>query len=519
LALLSAQFDQDIAHQQYPSDHVSRGCAWRAKANIGIFDVVVNYVRNDYGFDIGGEPITCKNVSSGFAVPWGFMALDYRRGDGLDLFLDYDQGLIGRAEMDEVTAHLRQLFVADLSQSHLTLRDLARCGAELGGVVRPRSSEAAAAARAMRGNEIDARSATGDAERAHTAAIMHVTAQLRALWESTLGHPPANEDEDFFAAGGDSLKAICFIAECSQAFGMELPLTMLFENPTMRILGAVIAQARRTNGTLTEPRLVTLRAGDASPPLILVHPVGGTVTCYRDLAASLPGEGPVYGLRVSGLYEGEELAPSLGRMAEDYLDLLAALDTRLFHLAGWSFGGAVAFEMARRARRREWLPQSVTLIDTPFRVDRGAMEDHAALASVLAAAVGLKSLASTVIPRNAEQVLEMVCDAHDGASRPELKNFLRRVLLVVENARRLRREHQFRAYDGDVTLIEASGGFAGEPLDCAAWRQLVSGRVRVIELAARHEAVVFAPFATDVGTILENAMTSESSQEAHHVRR
>lgn len=517
LAILSAQFDQDIAHQQYPSDHVSRGCAWRPKASIGIFDVVVNYVRNDYGFDIGGAPIVCKNVSSGFAVPWGFMALDYRRGDGLDLFLDYDQGLIGPAAMDEVTAHLRRLFAAELSSPHLTLRDLARCGADPGGVLPARSGEAAAPARAMRDNEIDA-PGVGDADGAHASDRMHVTARLHALWESTLGHSPANEDEDFFAAGGDSLKAICFIAECSQAFGMELPLTMLFENPTMRMLAASIEQARRTNGILREPRLVTLRAGDASPPLILVHPVGGTVTCYRDLAASLPGARPVYGLRVSGLYEGEELAPSLEQMAEDYLDLLAALDTPAFHLAGWSFGGAVAFEMARGARRRAWTPQSLTLIDTPFRVERGAMDDCAALASVLAAAVGLKSLTSTVVPRNAEQVLEMVCDAHAGASRPELKTFLRRVLLIVENARKLRREHQFHAYDGDVTLIEASGGFGGEPLDCAAWRQLVSGRVRVIELAARHEAVMFAPFAADVGAILENAM-AQSPKEACHVRR
>ncbi len=518
LAILSAQFDQDVAHQQYPSDHVSRGCAWRPKASIGIFDVVVNYVRNDYGFDIGGEPIVCKNVSSGFAVPWGFMALDYRRGDGLDLFLDYDRGLIGRTAMDEVTAHLRRLFVADLALPHLTLRDLARCGVEPGGVLPARSGEAAAPARAMRDNEIDA-PGVGDAGRAHASDRMHVTARLQALWESTLGHSPASEDEDFFAAGGDSLKAICFVAECSQAFGMELPLTMLFENPTMRMLAASIEQARGTNGILSEPRLITLRAGDASPPLILVHPVGGTVTCYRDLAASLPGERPVYGLRVSGFYEGEELAPSLEQMAEEYLDVLAPLDRSAFHLAGWSFGGAVAFEMARRARRREWTPQSLALIDTPFRVERGTRDDCAALASVLAAAVGLKSLSSAVVPRNAEQVLEMVCEAHDGASRPELKTFLRRVLLVVENARKLRREHQFDTYDGDVTLIEASGGFGGEPLDCAAWRQLISGRVRVIEVAAPHEAVVFAPFARIVGAILEDAMRIERPKEACHDRR
>jgi hypothetical protein len=43
----------------------------------GLFDIVVNYVRNDYGFPFGGAPVTCVNLSSGFASPMNIMALEY----------------------------------------------------------------------------------------------------------------------------------------------------------------------------------------------------------------------------------------------------------------------------------------------------------------------------------------------------------------------------------------------------------------------------------------------------------
>ena len=59
--------------------------------------MVLNYVRGDYQFQIGGENITCRNVSSGFSVPWGFMGLEYSGRGDIELLLDYDAGLLDDA--------------------------------------------------------------------------------------------------------------------------------------------------------------------------------------------------------------------------------------------------------------------------------------------------------------------------------------------------------------------------------------------------------------------------------------
>jgi thioesterase domain-containing protein/acyl carrier protein len=493
LAALSALFDGDMQHQQYPLDHVSRGCAWRSRADIGIFDVVLNYVRGDYQFQIGGENITCRNVSSGFSVPWGFMGLEYSGRGDMELLLDYDAGLLDGATVENVTAQLCGLLGADLARPGRTLRDLQLETAPAAeGIQQSREASPATTTQAISTADADSRGAA------------EIVGQLNELWETVLGTPPSTVDADFFASGGDSLGAVFLIAECSRRFGLDLPLTVLFEHPTPRTLGGAIQQARRSNAGQERSRLIRLKRGGALPPLVLVHPVGGTVTCYGGLAAGLSEAQPVYALRVCGLYDGEEMASSLEAMAEDYLNIAyEETGSRALHLAGWSFGGLVAFEMARQAKQRGCAPRSLTLIDTPYRLRQDAMQDCAGLTLALAAALGLQPVDSTLAPKTREEVVSATLAACEGISRPGLEAFIRRILAVVENAQQLRRNYALQPYDGDATLI-AGAGVADA--DCAGWKQLLRGRVQLHRLAARHEAIVFPPFATDVAGILNDTM-------------
>lgn len=88
---------------------------------------------------------------------------------------------------------------------------------------------------------------------------------------------------------------------------------------------------------------VTLREGTGEAGLVLVHPVGGSLGCYLTLLRELPFEGPVIGFAADRLMFDCPI-PDLAR------EYLAALkDQTRWCFAGWSFGGAVAFEMARLA--------------------------------------------------------------------------------------------------------------------------------------------------------------------------
>ncbi|HKH47076.1 MAG TPA: non-ribosomal peptide synthase/polyketide synthase, partial [Thermoanaerobaculia bacterium] len=95
--------------------------------------------------------------------------------------------------------------------------------------------------------------------------------------------------------------------------------------------------------------LVPLQPRGTRPPLLCIHPAGGDVLCYRDLAQALGQERPVYGLQAQGLIEGETPLTSMDEIVERALAaLLEVFPEGPYNLLGWSFGGLVAYELARR---------------------------------------------------------------------------------------------------------------------------------------------------------------------------
>jgi thioesterase domain-containing protein len=135
-------------------------------------------------------------------------------------------------------------------------------------------------------------------------------------------------------------------------YGVELPAAVLFEARTIERLAAAVDRSR---GVAEPPELVRLAPGEG-PPLVLVHPVGGGITCYFTLARQLSV--PVFGIEAVGL-------DSVEAMAEAYLE---AVDRRVGQgpvaFGGWSMGGLVAFEMARRLAARHGRAVPVVLIDS-----------------------------------------------------------------------------------------------------------------------------------------------------------
>jgi amino acid adenylation domain-containing protein len=84
------------------------------------------------------------------------------------------------------------------------------------------------------------------------------------------------------------------------------------------------------------------------PPLFCIHPVGGEVVAYRDLARRLGPAQPVYGLQ-----SPDPPLEDLRRMAARYLEALREVQPEgPYRLAGWSMGGVVAYEMARQLTER-----------------------------------------------------------------------------------------------------------------------------------------------------------------------
>jgi thioesterase domain-containing protein len=109
--------------------------------------------------------------------------------------------------------------------------------------------------------------------------------------------------------------------------------------------------------------VVPLSPSRAGTPLVLVHPVGGSVLPYMALLQEV-GPHPCIGLEAPRLY-GEPMATTLQGLAADYVAALRTLhETGPYALLGWSLGGAIAFEMARLLRAAGEEPVFLGLVDT-----------------------------------------------------------------------------------------------------------------------------------------------------------
>jgi thioesterase domain-containing protein/acyl carrier protein len=486
LAALDAQLADDLKHQRFPTDRIHGSLQLRRLGRDGLFDVVVNYIRNDYGFELGGAPVTCINLSSGFASPMNIMALEYG-ADGLNLVIDYDPGRISSDEANMIFRSLRQMLIAVPDAADVPI----------GRLPLANDSESAPSAGPILLAQFTAESAPNGAglvpDHFHQTAL--------EVWRDVFADTTIDSDANFFDLGGDSLKAVFVVGECNARFAIDLPLTVLFEQPT--IVGFVNA-CRNAADTGASSRLVQLKAGGSQPPLLLIHPVGGSVFCYRELVSRLPNDTPVYGMQAAGLGLGEQLPDSIEEMAADYLRAASAqLGDGPWHLAGWSFGGLVAFEMALQLAESGRALASLTLVDTPVRSTLELEEDERSVLIAVAGAFGA-DLAGTSLENAALSIADLVSNATLRAGVPALsEEQVERTAALVRNLRRLRRKYRPRPFAGPILLLRA----ASDPSvfeDAFDWSAF--GRVTTIAIPATHHTIVFPPYVNNVATIFTSVL-------------
>ncbi len=184
---------------------------------------------------------------------------------------------------------------------------------------------------------------------------------LADLVSGLLGLSAIGVHEDFFVAGGTSLTAMRLIVLIEKAFGVPLPLAAFVSAPTVAEL------ARRIDAGAV-PRafdpIVPIRPGGGRTPLHLVHPLGGNVLCYVRLARHLPGDQPVYALQAAGAAPGTRPLATMSDLARSYVDAVRRVQPEgPYRIAGWSFGGFVAFEMARRLRAAGETVEHLVIVD------------------------------------------------------------------------------------------------------------------------------------------------------------
>ncbi|WP_017778169.1 type I polyketide synthase [Paraburkholderia kururiensis] len=231
-----------------------------------------------------------------------------------------------------------------------------------------------------------------------TADVLGTIRQLaRSVANDTVA---LDDDTPLTVSGFDSLALTELRVRLQQTFGRALPVALLARGATVAGLAAFFSHSpvsgapgvagappsdmrvpERSNtnagrqgaaaahdGLLSpeDSPIVVLRKGQGET-IALVHPVGGDVLCYQDLAAAWPGDPTVIALRHPDIDEAALPAHRpLAALAQLYGDHLERALGRLpDRLGGWSFGGLVALEMAARWERAGQPAPPLMLIDSP----------------------------------------------------------------------------------------------------------------------------------------------------------
>jgi thioesterase domain-containing protein len=110
--------------------------------------------------------------------------------------------------------------------------------------------------------------------------------------------------------------------------------------------------------------LVKLNGGGDRPPLFLMHPFGGFVFSYSTLASLLGPDQPVFGLQAWGPDPENNLFEDIEVIADRYLEAVRSVQAHgPYRLGGWSMGGAIAYQMAKRAAASGEEMAALLLID------------------------------------------------------------------------------------------------------------------------------------------------------------
>jgi thioesterase domain-containing protein len=370
---------------------------------------------------------------------------------------------------------------------------------------------------------------------------------------------------DFFAAGGDSLGLLQLVVGIEQEFGCRFPISVVLEAPTLKKLAARLDKEQDSlqfkergerqdagpeparDEALSPPddnrvlrlAVVPIRSSGSRTPLFLVAPAGATLLPYYRLAHGLGPEQPVYGLQVNPPSFRNTRGFDIEPMAAGLIPLMRAVQPEgPYRLGGWSFGGFVAWEMARQLGEAGVRVDRMVIADSDFSMSDTSSSLKAIVRGLWIGVLGLRHskplLRDNLHLRLADKMRPDTEKKPGMLSRLAWRAGLRKApisdLIASDSRLELLKEsplsilQNYRAYclairrykprpldlEIDLVLPEHPGmTISGDTEEAIAegWGNMSKGRIRIHRVPGNHFTLFYPPAVDDMARKLGERLT------------
>lgn len=344
----------------------------------------------------------------------------------------------------------------------------------------------------------------------HVAPQSEIEVKLVQIWSSLLQMSQISVHDNFFDLGGNSLLAVRLMAKIQREFQQELPIAVLFQKSTPEQLATELLR-RRWSGT--NAALVEIQPEGSKRPFFCVHPVGGEVFCYVELARQLGVEQPFYGFQVPHQTQAQQQIPlqTIEEIACSYLvEMQEVQPLGPYILGGWSMGGVIAFEMAHQLVQQGQEVALLALFEShPPNVgqqsDRTLIQQFAEdLEGVFSQKLYVDSELLQDLSAD-EQLVQVYMRALQAGIIPpdlELERLQDMFAIYKRNIEAMRRYHP-RVYPDRLTLFMTGSEQSGKT---QKWRALTTQELNVHTIPGNHYSILKKPNLYHLAELLKESL-------------
>lgn len=297
--------------------------------------------------------------------------------------------------------------------------------------------------------------------------------------------------DDFFALGGDSLGAEALMTRLVEDLGVRADIAktgLLTEAPTLREFSSRLRDPAR----VSRGALVRLNPVGGRPPVFFIAGGGGLGMVFYALARRLGPDQPSYALQNRALESRALPQFSVAAMARRYIaDLRRVQPKGPYYLAGHSFGGLVALEMAHQLSAKGQRVARLIILDSfPPDPDLHPPVTRLRLGQRLRAYVGLIRAGLRHTPGAADPWRFFVQSGEVGL------------------------RYRGRPWSGDTLVVVADSSLKSIR---SQWAPFLTGRWRHVEVSGDHESMLTAPWVDEIAVAVREylAPPQEHTGAAH----